>query len=139
VFDDEGTRRVSSKAFHENGLLWLVNRALHPYGLALMLVADVEDGEMVVRDDAAFYPVSTGDPLGFMFTEEQENESRARFLRFSLKHAAQALREIEPRERPSLLDRATPGSWSASLAAAGPTIEAPREGDYIVEVTDADG
>jgi hypothetical protein len=66
---------VSGHELEENGLLWLANRALHPFGYALTLSADLmtPDELMAVRTD---------DPSGFEFAPSLEQEGRQRFRAF---------------------------------------------------------
>lgn len=74
---------MSLEEFHKSGLIWLANRALHPFGVALAVQvvaeegSDPEDGEVL-----AMWPVRSTDPLGLIFTEESENDSRGRFFRW---------------------------------------------------------
>lgn len=65
---------MDAREFQESGLLYLANRALHPFGVALAVTRE-EDGN--VRDELDI--ISTDDPDGFVFAEEDEVEARGRF------------------------------------------------------------
>lgn len=78
---------VSLQEFHDAGLIWLANRALHPFGYALSVQAVVEAdehgdwlGPARVVEEAGLRVVRTTDPLGLVFSEESENRSRGRFF-----------------------------------------------------------
>lgn len=77
---------VSVKEFHSAGLLWLANRALHPFGYALSIQVVLEDGsapnyhDPVVVEEAGIRVVRTTDPLGLVFDEASEDECRGRFF-----------------------------------------------------------
>lgn len=74
---------VSVREFHDNGLVWLANRALHPFGYALSVQATVDPdvpGSYEIVEEAGVRVVRTTDPLGLMFDEKTEDESREKFF-----------------------------------------------------------
>lgn len=66
---------MTADEFQRSGLLWLANRAIHPFGVAIAVVRN-EDGS--IQDGLTL--IETDDPNGFVFSEEQENECRVRFF-----------------------------------------------------------
>ena len=68
------TRPFDLTEFRTSGLLYLANRTLHPFGIAIAAHAE-EDGKV-----SALSVVETTDPLGFVYPEQTENEARKRLL-----------------------------------------------------------
>lgn len=74
--------------FSDAGLVWLANRALHPFGYALAVAVERQDGEEIDYDNlkviegAGLRVVKTTDPLGIVFSEQEEDRSRAKFFRW---------------------------------------------------------
>lgn len=66
---------VDLTEFRDSGLLYLANRALHVYGVALAANRG-EDGRTV----ESLSVVETDDPLGLTFPEEMENDARQRLF-----------------------------------------------------------
>jgi len=64
---------MTGEEFQRSGLLYLANRTLHPFGVAIAVTVE-DDG--TVRDELTL--VTTDDPAGFTFSEDAENESRRR-------------------------------------------------------------
>lgn len=63
-----------AQRFLDSGMLWLANRALHPFGWTLGVSA--LDGKVT-----GLTLTSTSDPEGFLVPLEDEIESRRRFLK----------------------------------------------------------
>lgn len=57
-----------------SGLLFLANRAIHPFGVAI--AANVDDDGRV----GSLTAIQTRDPLGFTFPDAAEDEARGRLL-----------------------------------------------------------
>lgn len=64
---------MTGEEFQRSGLLWIANRALHPFGVAVAVTVD-EDGS--VADELTIE--TTDDPTGFVFTDADEDEGRRR-------------------------------------------------------------
>lgn len=64
---------MTTEEFQKSGLLWLANRAIHPFGIALAVTVD-EHGAY----DEGVALISTNDPVGFVFDDEQERSGRQR-------------------------------------------------------------
>ena len=62
--------------FYDEGMLWLANRSLAPFGWALSVSVDSETGGKVL----GLGLMRTDDEEGFVLTVEQEVEARRRFL-----------------------------------------------------------
>ncbi len=70
----EPLERFDLDEFRDSGMLYLANRTLHVFGLALAVMRD-DEGKAV-----ELYVVETGDPLGLTFAEDQEDEARTRLF-----------------------------------------------------------
>lgn len=75
-----GMRVFSPAELEESGLLWLANRALHPFGVAIAVtqIIDEETGEKSYDD--ALMAWSVDDPGGLMFSAESEETCRHKFF-----------------------------------------------------------
>lgn len=62
------------KQFRNSGMLWLVNRILHPFGSAIAVAFDSETQEPI-----GLQLFTTTDPEGMEFTVEDNLEMRKRF------------------------------------------------------------
>lgn len=60
--------------FRDSGLLYLANRTLHVYGIALSAIVQ-EDGTV-----SELTVVATDDPLGITYDEATEDEARQRLF-----------------------------------------------------------
>lgn len=69
---------MDAAEFQQSGLLYLANRTLHPYGIALAVTVDAFGK---IQDELTL--ITTDDPNGFVFSEEQENECRARLAKWT--------------------------------------------------------
>lgn len=78
---------VSVQDFHDAGLLWFANRALHPFGFALMVQAEVDGGTVVVNEDQGLRACRTTDPAGFVFSVAEEDAARLRFFAWMAERA----------------------------------------------------
>lgn len=72
---------MTGDEFQRSGLLYLANRTLHPFGVALAVTID-EGGS--VRDELIL--VATDDPSGFTFDDQTEAESRHRLAEWLREH-----------------------------------------------------
>jgi hypothetical protein len=78
--------------FRDSGLLYVANRALHVYGIAIA-ANRAEDGHV-----ESLVVVETEDPLGLTFPEDTENEARQRLFSWI---ARKLLRDGEVLWRPT--------------------------------------
>lgn len=87
--NDSKVDRISWEEFRESGMLWLVNRSLHLFGLAIVLTVDRNAEDRVVDAFPARVPF-----LGFGRADEEAGfaKVRAAFLRSNVQPDRRAAR-----------------------------------------------
>jgi hypothetical protein len=82
VVTDSTVKNFDLTELRESGLLYLANRAIHPYGVAISANVD-EHGRVT-----SLAAIETLDRMGFTFPEAAENEARRRLFKWLEKRFA---------------------------------------------------